>query len=71
MSTNAKQRSPERGNPRKRNIKPVFKAVPKAIVDCFPAKPYRTVPRTLGLRRGFGYDNIAELLVRAEGETSR
>jgi hypothetical protein len=32
------------------------------------AKPYRTKPRPLGLRQGFSYDNIAELLARAEGE---
>ncbi len=33
-----------------------------------PPKPYRTAPRPLGLRRGFSYDDIAELLSRAEGE---
>ena len=33
-----------------------------------PAKPYRTRARPLGLRRGFSYDNISELLARAEGE---
>lgn len=32
------------------------------------AKPYRTKPRPLGLREGFSYDDIAELLARAEGE---
>jgi len=32
------------------------------------AKPYRTTPRPLGLRPGFSYDNIADLLARAEGE---
>ena len=32
------------------------------------AKPYRTKPRPLGLRQGFSYDNISELLARAEGE---
>lgn len=31
-------------------------------------QPYRTRPRPLGLREGFSYDNIAELLARAEGE---
>jgi hypothetical protein len=33
-----------------------------------PAKPYRTKPRPLGLRRGLNYDNIGELLARVEGE---
>ena len=32
------------------------------------AKPYSTRARPLGLRRGFSYDNIAELLARAEEE---
>ncbi|HOB98349.1 MAG TPA: DUF2191 domain-containing protein [Verrucomicrobiota bacterium] len=32
------------------------------------AKPFRTQPRPLGLRRGLSYDNIAELLARAESE---
>ncbi len=33
-----------------------------------PAKPYRTKARPLGLRDGLSYDNVAELLARAEGE---
>ena len=32
------------------------------------AKPYRTKPRPMGLREGFSYDNISELLARIEGE---
>jgi hypothetical protein len=32
------------------------------------AKPYRTRPRPMGLRRGFSYDNISELIAAAEGE---
>ncbi len=32
------------------------------------AKPYRTKPRPMGLRQGFSYDNISELLARIEGE---
>jgi hypothetical protein len=35
------------------------------------AKPYRTTPRPMGLRQGFSYDDIAELLARAEGEDHR
>jgi hypothetical protein len=33
-----------------------------------PAKSYRTKARPLGLSQGFSYDNISELLARAEGE---
>jgi hypothetical protein len=32
------------------------------------SKPYRTKARPMGLRQGFSYDNISELLARAEGE---
>ena len=32
------------------------------------AKPYRTDPRPLGLRPGFSYDNISELIAAAEGD---
>jgi hypothetical protein len=32
------------------------------------AKPYRTIPRPLGLKPGYSYDNIEELLAVAEGE---
>jgi hypothetical protein len=31
-------------------------------------KPYRTQPRAMGLRRGYTYDNIAELIAATEGE---
>jgi hypothetical protein len=32
------------------------------------ATPYRTKPRPMGLRRGFTYDNISELIAATEGE---
>lgn len=32
------------------------------------ARPYRTRPRAMGLRRGFSYDNVSELIAAAEGE---
>jgi hypothetical protein len=35
------------------------------------AKPYRMKGRPLGLRPGFSYDNVAELLARLEGEHHR
>jgi hypothetical protein len=34
-------------------------------------KRYRTKARPLGLRPGLSYDNISELLARAEGEDHR
>jgi hypothetical protein len=39
-----------------------------AVLSPQAAKPYRTKPRALGLREGLSYDNIGDLLTRAEGE---
>ena len=41
------------------------------VLKPIAAKPYRSKPRPLGLRPGLSYDNIAELLVHAEGEEHR
>jgi hypothetical protein len=32
-----------------------------------PLKPFRVKARALGIRKGYSYDNIAELLDQAEG----
>jgi hypothetical protein len=32
------------------------------------ARPYTTKPRPMGLRQGFSYDNISELIAAGEGE---
>jgi hypothetical protein len=34
-------------------------------------RPYRTVPRDMGLRKGYSVDNIQELLAQLEGEDFR
>jgi hypothetical protein len=36
-----------------------------------PAKPYRTVPKSMGLREGLSLDSISEVLARVEGEDFR
>lgn len=33
-----------------------------------PAREYRTKPHPMGLRQGFSYDHISELIAAAEGE---
>ena len=33
-----------------------------------PAKPYRTQPKPMGLKKPYSYDNIGELLAQADGE---
>ena len=35
------------------------------------AKPYKTKARPLGLRPGYSYDNVGELLAQVEGENYR
>ena len=35
------------------------------------AKPYRTKPHSMGLRRDLNFDNIGELLAKIEGENYR
>ena len=37
-----------------------------AILKPPAAKPYRTTPRPMGLRAGFNYDNISELIAAAD-----
>ena len=56
------------GKPLKEVINAALRIGLDPVINPPAAKPYRTVPRPMGLRRGFSYDNIAELLARAEGE---
>jgi hypothetical protein len=57
----------------------VFKATAKSKLNSraiakrerMTAKPYRTKPLPMGLKKGFSYDNIGELLARIEGEHYR
>lgn len=35
------------------------------------AQPYRTLPVAMGLKAGFSYDNIGDLLAQCEGENYR
>ncbi|MBX3732153.1 MAG: DUF2191 domain-containing protein [Verrucomicrobiae bacterium] len=55
-----------------KSFKEVINAALRAGLDDIlappAAKPYRTKPRPLGLRQGFSYDNISELIAAAEGE---
>ena len=38
------------------------------VLNPKPARPFRTKPLPLGLRRGFNYDNTSELIAPGEGE---
>jgi len=56
------------GKPMKILINDALRIGLDTVLNPPPARPYRTEPRPMGLRRGFSYDDIAELLARAEGE---
>ncbi|MHB8521583.1 MAG: DUF2191 domain-containing protein [Limisphaerales bacterium] len=64
----AKKGAAKLRKPFKEVINAALRAGLDAVLAPPPAKPYRTQPRPLGLRRGLSYDNISELLARAEGE---
>jgi hypothetical protein len=56
------------GKPLKEVINEALRIGLDSVLNPPLAKPYHTEPRPMGLSRGFNYDNIAELLARAEGE---
>jgi hypothetical protein len=68
VAAKAKQGAVRLGKPFRVVINDALRAGLDEVLKPPAAKRYRTVPRPLGLRQGFSYDNIAELLARAEGE---
>jgi hypothetical protein len=68
VAARAKKGASKLGKPLKEVINAALRIGLEQVLNPPAARPYRTKPRPLGLRRGFGYDNIAELLARAEGE---
>ena len=68
VAAKARQGAAKLGKPFKEIVNAALRVGLNEILAPAPAKPYRTKPRPLGLRRGFSYDNISELLARSEGE---
>ena len=68
VAAKAKQGAARLGKPFKEVINAALRIGLPEVLRPPAAKPYRTKPRPLGLRPGFSYDNIAELLAHAEGE---
>lgn len=68
IAAKAKKGAAKLRKPFKEVINAALRAGLDEILAPPAAKPYRTKPRALGLRRGFDYDNISELLAAAEGE---
>jgi mRNA-degrading endonuclease RelE of RelBE toxin-antitoxin system len=68
VADKAKKGAAKLGKPFKEIINAALRTGLDQILNPRPSVPYRTKPRPLGLRRGLSYDNIGELLARAEGE---
>ena len=68
VAIKAKKAAGELHKPFKEVIKAALRVGLDEVLKPPPARPYRTKARPLGLRQGFSYDNISELLARVEGE---
>jgi hypothetical protein len=68
VAAKVKRGAKKLGRPLKEIINAALRMGLDSVLNPPAAKPYRTEPRPMGLRQGFSYDNIAELLARAEGE---
>ena len=68
VASKAKRSAAKLGKPFKDVINEALRIGLDGILKPPVGQPYRTQPRPLGLRRGFSYDDIAELLARTEGE---
>ena len=68
VSAKARQGAARLGRPFKVVVNSALRLGLAELLKPVSAKPYRTKARPLGLNEGFSYDNVSELLARAEGE---
>ena len=68
VAAKARNSAARLGRPFKEVINAALRVGLNELAKPSKSKPYRTIPRPMGLREGFSYDNIAELLAGAEGE---
>jgi hypothetical protein len=68
VAAKAKRGAAKLGKPFKEVINAALRIGLAHVLKPPSAKPYRTKPRPLGLRPGLSYDNIGELIARAEGD---
>jgi hypothetical protein len=68
VAAKARKGAARLGKPFKEVINAALRAGLDQLLQPPAAKPYRTKARPMGLRQGFSYDDIAELIARAEGE---
>ncbi len=68
VASKARKGAAKLGKPFKEVINAALRLGLDQLLKPPAAKPYCTEPRPMGLRRGFSYDNVADLIARAEGE---
>lgn len=68
VAARAKKGAAKLGKPLKQIINDALRIGLEQVLNPPKTKPYRTKGRPLGLSQGLNYDNIGELLARAEGE---
>jgi hypothetical protein len=71
VAAKAKRGAAKLGRPFKSVINAALRIGLDEVLKPAAAKPYRTKPHPMGLRPGFSYDNIGELLAQIEGENYR
>ena len=68
VAEKARRGAAQLGKPFKEVVNMALRVGLEVVMAPPASKPYRTKQRPLGLREGFSYDNISELLARIEGE---
>lgn len=68
VAAKAKRGAAKLGKPFKEVINEALRIGLDALMQPAKCRPYRTRSFPMGLREGLSYDNVAELLARAEGE---
>lgn len=68
VSAKARKGAARLGQPFKQVVNSALRIGLEQLLKPEPARPYKTKARPLGLNAGFSYDNVSELLARAEGE---
>ena len=68
VALKARKSAAKLGKPFKEVINADLRAGLDQLLQHPAAKPYLTKARPMGLRQGFSYDSVADLIARGEGE---
>ena len=71
VATRVRKAVSREGRPFKQVVNAALRLGLERLEQPAQVKPYRTIPRAMGLRAGLSYDDVSELLARAEGEDHR